>query len=38
MTSPTDDGHASIAVIESLLTMMSRQSDLNEFKHTRLPY
>jgi hypothetical protein len=38
MTSPTDDGRASIKIIESLLTMMSGQSDLNEFKHTRLPY
>ncbi|MGC1420486.1 MAG: DsbA family protein [Acidimicrobiales bacterium] len=38
MSSPTDDGVASIKIIESMLTLMSQQSDLNEFKHTRLPY
>jgi hypothetical protein len=38
MTSPTDDGTASIKIIESLLTLMAEQGDLNEFKHTRLPY
>lgn len=38
MTSPTDDGLASIKIIESLITLISQQSDLNEFKHTRLPY
>src|ERR1022692_3566493 len=38
MTAPTDDGDASIKVIESLLTLMALQPDLNEFKHTQLPF
>lgn len=36
MTPPTDDATASVTLIESLVTLMGR-SDLNEFKHTRLP-
>ena len=36
MTPPSDDAFASIALIESLVTLMSGQPDLNEFKHTRL--
>jgi hypothetical protein len=36
MSPPTDDPKASIALIESLVTLMTRQPELNEFKHTRL--
>jgi hypothetical protein len=38
MTPPTDDGAASIKIIESLVTLMALQPDLNEFKHTQLPF
>ena len=38
MTAPTDDGDASIEVIESLITLMALRPDLNEFKHTQLPF
>jgi predicted DsbA family dithiol-disulfide isomerase len=38
MVPPTDDGEASVKIIESLITLMTLQPDLNEFKHTRLPY
>jgi hypothetical protein len=38
MTSPTDDGRASTKIVEALLVLMANESDLNEFKHTRLPY
>jgi hypothetical protein len=37
MTPPNDDAAASIAVIESLVGLMSTQSALNEFKHTKVP-
>jgi hypothetical protein len=37
MTPPTEDPKESIALIESLLTLINAQSALNEFKHTRLP-
>jgi protein-disulfide isomerase-like protein with CxxC motif len=37
MNAPSGDAGASIALIESLLTLMSDQSALNEFKHTQLP-
>ncbi|MHB8379432.1 MAG: DsbA family protein [Acidimicrobiales bacterium] len=37
MNSPSDDARASITLIESLLSLMSSQSDLNEFKHTKVP-
>ena len=37
MTPPGDDPKASISLIESLVTLMTAQSALNEFKHTRLP-
>jgi hypothetical protein len=37
MTVPSDDAAASVALIDSLLTLMSAQSDLNEFKHTKVP-
>jgi DSBA-like thioredoxin domain-containing protein len=37
MTVPNDDPSASIALIESLVTLMSTKSDLNEFKHTKVP-
>jgi hypothetical protein len=36
MNPPTDDPKASIAVIESLITLMSNESALNEFKHTKV--
>lgn len=36
MNPPTDDPNASIALIESLVTLMTAQPELNEFKHTRL--
>jgi hypothetical protein len=36
MSPPSDDPKASIALIESLVTLMSAQPELNEFKHTRL--
>jgi predicted DsbA family dithiol-disulfide isomerase len=37
MNGPSEDAGASIALIESLITLMSDQSALNEFKHTKLP-
>ena len=37
MTVPSDDAAASIALIESLVTLMSTKRDLNEFKHTKVP-
>ena len=36
MNPPTGDPAASIALIESLVTLMSDQSALNEFKHTKV--
>jgi hypothetical protein len=36
MNEPTD-GVASIALIESLVSLMSNESALNEFKHTKVP-
>ncbi|MGC2169561.1 MAG: DsbA family protein [Acidimicrobiales bacterium] len=36
MNPPTDDPQASIALIESLVTLMSDESALNEFKHTKV--
>jgi hypothetical protein len=38
MKPPAGDPAASIAVIQSLLTLMSEQGALNEFKHTRVPF
>jgi len=37
MNAPTNDAHASIAVIDSLVSMMANRPELNEFKHTRAP-
>ena len=37
MEPPTDDGLASARIIESLVTLMAEQPQLNEFKHTRVP-
>ena len=37
MTPPAGDPAQSADIIDSLLTLMSSRSDLNEFKHTRLP-
>ncbi|HVA53314.1 MAG TPA: DsbA family protein [Acidimicrobiales bacterium] len=36
MTTPNDDGQASITLIESLVNLMSNQSALNELKHTKV--
>ena len=36
MTAPTRDALASRKIIESLLTLMEQQPDLNEFKHTQV--
>lgn len=37
MTGPTDNSNDSIKIIESLVSMIGDEPDLNEFKHTRLP-
>lgn len=37
MSEPSGDPAQSIGLINSLLTMMTDRSDLNEFKHTQLP-
>ncbi len=37
MNGPSSDAQASIAVIDSLVSMMANQPELNEFKHTRAP-
>ena len=37
MKEPSDDAQASVALIDSLLSLMINQNDLNEFKHTQLP-
>lgn len=36
MTEPTGDAAASRTIIESLLTLMKHQPELNEFKHTQV--
>ena len=36
MNPPTDDERASVEIIESLVTLMAGQPELNEFKHTRV--
>jgi hypothetical protein len=38
MTTPNDQPGDSIALIESLINLMTDQSALNEFKHTRAPF
>lgn len=38
MTPPSPDDAASITVIESLVTLMAMQPELNEFKHTKVPH
>ena len=38
MTSPTADAQASVEIIQSLLTLMTQRVDLNEFKHTQVPF
>ncbi len=38
MNAPNDQPSASIALIESLVTLMSDQKAINEFKHTRVPF
>jgi predicted DsbA family dithiol-disulfide isomerase len=38
MVPPTDVGAESVKIIESLITLMALQPNLNEFKHTRLPF
>lgn len=37
MKPPNGDGAASTKIIESLVNLMAHESDLNEFKHTRVP-
>ena len=37
MNAPNEDARASITLIESLVDLMSNQSALNEFKHTKVP-
>jgi hypothetical protein len=37
MSEPGDDPAESVELITSLLTLMTRRADLNEFKHTQLP-
>ncbi|MDE3093133.1 MAG: DsbA family protein [Acidobacteriota bacterium] len=37
MEPPSDDALASARIIESLVTLMAEQPQLNEFKHTRVP-
>jgi hypothetical protein len=37
MKPPTGDAHASVKIIESIVTLIAAQPELNEFKHTRLP-
>jgi 2-hydroxychromene-2-carboxylate isomerase len=38
MVPPNDDAAESVKIIESLITLMALQPNLNEFKHTRLPF
>jgi hypothetical protein len=38
MTSPSADAQASVEIIQSLLTLMTQRVDLNEFKHTQVPF
>jgi hypothetical protein len=38
MDPPSNDASASIALIESLVSLMSNQSSLNEFKHTKVAF
>jgi protein-disulfide isomerase-like protein with CxxC motif len=37
MSEPGDDATSSVELITSLLTLMTKRADLNEFKHTQLP-
>jgi predicted DsbA family dithiol-disulfide isomerase len=37
MNAPSDDAGASVTLIESLVSLMSNQSALNEFKHAKVP-
>lgn len=37
MTTPSADLQASVKVIESILSLIALEPELNEFKHTRLP-
>jgi protein-disulfide isomerase-like protein with CxxC motif len=38
MNPPTDDAQASIDMVNSLVTLMAAQPELNEFKHTQLSH
>jgi len=38
METPSANAQASITLIESMVNLMSAQSALNEFKHTRVPF
>lgn len=37
MTGPTNDPQDSVTLIDSIVTLIEAQPELNEFKHTRLP-
>jgi hypothetical protein len=37
MSEPSEDAHASVELITTLVNMMASRPDLNEFKHTQLP-
>ena len=38
MQAPNGDDHASTKLLDSLVTLMSGEVDLNEFKHTKVPF
>lgn len=38
MSAPNDDDAASLELMTRLITLMTSERDLNEFKHTRVPY
>lgn len=38
MKPPTDDAQASIDLVDSLVTLMAAQPEINEFKHTRISH
>ena len=37
MTAPSDDAQASVRIIQSLVSLITLEPGLNEFKHTRIP-
>ncbi|MDE3107770.1 MAG: DsbA family protein [Acidobacteriota bacterium] len=38
MQAPSGNGQASAKLLDSLVTLMSSEMDLNEFKHTKVPF